>query len=375
MFKDILQTNKGADYDQETINILRLIRSENVGTKTFFTLIKIFGNSKTALENIADFSKRGGRTKPIKIFTEQEAEKELKKLEKAGAKLITYLSKDYSQLLLQIHNPPPILTYKGNIKLLNSDKCLAIVGARNASINGKMLAKKFAEELTQQGYIIVSGLARGIDTAAHQAAQNQTIGVMAGGIDYIYPAENAKLYNDMSDNALLIAELPIGSEPLQQNFPQRNRIISGLSLATLVVEAGLKSGSLITALNALNQNREVFAVPGFPLDPRAQGTNNLIKQGAYLVENIDDIVNNLPNISKLVQDREDDFLNFSPKFLEITEDMRLNLLNCLSNTAVTVEQILEETQLSLQIIYTILLELELAGKISRGHDNKITLNF
>ncbi|BBJ31717.1 hypothetical protein RAS_08260 [Rickettsia asiatica] len=311
MLKELFSvSNSKTSYSLETINILRLIRSENIGPKTFFSLIKLFGDAATAIDNAPDFSLRGGKSKPIKIFSKSDAEKELELLEKDNAKIITYKSPEYSKLLLEIYDPPPILSYKGNIELLNHNKCVAIVGARNASANGRSFAHKITNDLVKEGYITVSGLARGIDSSVHQAAISQTIGVIAGGIDHVYPLENKKLFENLAEEGLILAELPIGSTPLEKHFPQRNRIISGLALGVVVVEASLKSGSLITAKFALEQNREIFAVPGFPLDPRCQGTNKLIREGSYLVESVDDIVANLPQYEEFMKKDDGLFKDF-----------------------------------------------------------------
>ncbi len=367
-------------YSEETIDILRLIRSENVGLKTFTHLIKLFGSARMALENIADFSLKGGRSRPIKIFSRSAAEQELEKLARNKAYLLTYKDFNYSQLLLQIHDFPPVISYKGDVKLLNSEKVVAIVGARNSSINCRSFASKISSELVKAGYVTVSGLARGIDTAVAEASGSQTIAVVAGGIDHIYPPENKKLYEQISENALLLAELPIGSKPLSQHFPQRNRIISGLALATLVIEAGLKSGSLITANFALEQNRDVFAVPGFPLDPRCAGSNKLIKDGAYLLESSEDVISNTTSYKKLKKSLEES-QNYSNNFklpvesdnLEIKDRDREMVIALLSSTPVTYEVLADETKFSLPVIYTICLELELAGKIVRHSGNKISL--
>lgn len=371
-------------YDLETINILRLIRSENVGPKTFYSLIKLFGDAATSIENIGDFSLRGGKSKPIKIFSKSDAEKELELLKKNNAKLITYKSLEYSRLLFEIYDPPPVLSYKGNIDLLNHHKCIAIVGARNASANGRSFAHKIAAELTEEGYVTVSGLARGIDSSVHQAATSKTIGVIAGGIDHIYPPENKKLFESLEKEGLIIAELPVGSIPLGKHFPQRNRIISGLALATVVIEASLKSGSLITARFALEQNREIFAVRGFPLDPRFQGTNKLIRQGAHLVESVNDIVANLPQYEEFMKKDESLFkdfaeldANFKPlntmQVKEPSEKERAAVIELLSAMPIDFDYLQKMTELPLPIIYTIILELELAGKAMRHPSNKISL--
>lgn len=379
MLKELFSAPK-ISYDIETINILRLIRSENIGPKTFFNLIKLFGDAATAIDNAPDFSLRGGKSKPIKIFTKSDAEKELELLEKDNAKIITYKSPEYSKLLLEIYDPPPILSYKGNIELLNHNKCVAIVGARNASANGRSFAHKIANDLVKEGYITISGLARGIDSSVHQAAISQTIGVIAGGIDHIYPPKNKKLFENLAEEGLILAELPIGSTPLGKHFPQRNRIISGLALGVVVVEASLKSGSLITAKFALEQNREIFAVPGFPLDPRCQGTNKLIREGAYLVESVDDIVANLPQYEEFMKKDDGLFKDFvglgtvNTRYVkEPSQKERTTILELLSAVPIDFEYLQKETELPLPIIYKVILELELAGKAIRHAGNKISL--
>lgn len=364
----------------DTIDIIRLIRSENVGPKTFLSLIKFFGTATAALENVAEFSLRGGKLKPIKVFSRSDATKELELLSKNDAKIITYKDFGYSKLLLEIPDFPPVLSYKGNIELLNYRKSIAIVGARNASLNGRSFATKITKELIDQEYIIASGLARGIDTAVHKVDTYKTIAVIAGGIDHIYPLENASLYEQITNNGLIIAELPVGTKPLGQHFPQRNRLISGLSLGTVVVEAGLRSGSLITARMALEQNREVFAVPGFPLDPRCQGANKLIKEGAHLVESVEDIISNLPNydsLKKYLEDSANSANNFKPLSFrysnQINDTMRKEVVSMLSSTPTCFDKLSSETDMSLQALYTIILELELAGNLIRYPGNKICL--
>lgn len=380
MLNNLFIRNGSASYSEDTIDILRLIRSENVGPRTFANLIKLFGSAGKALENIGDFSIKGGLKKPIKIYTKSDAAKELDLLKKNKAYLLTYKDFNYSQLLLEIHDFPPVVSYKGNVKLMNSEKTIAIVGARNSSINCRSFSSKISSDLVKAGYITVSGLARGIDTMVHEAAVDKTIAVIAGGIDHIYPPENKRLYEQIVENGLLLAEQPIGSKPLSKHFPQRNRIISGLSLATIIIEAGLKSGSLITAHYALEQNREVFAVPGFPLDPRCMGSNKLIKDGAHMLESSNDVIDNIlsyKELKKSLEELENYNNNFkipvNTSYVDISQSDRKMVISLLSSTPVTYESLLDETKLALPVIYTICLELELAGKIARHTGNKISL--
>lgn len=367
-------------YSTKDIDILRLIRSENVGPRNFFSLLRLFGDPALAIDKIPELSMRGGRSQPIKIYSKNDAYKELELLEKNNAHIITYDSLEYSKLLLQIPDAPPILSYKGNIGLLNQKRCIGVVGSRNASINGIHLTQKIVKDLVHQNYIVVSGLARGIDTAAHKVSPSNTIAVIAGGIDHIYPYENKKLYEQIANDGLLIAELPIGSKPLGKHFPQRNRLISGLTLGTLVIEAGLQSGSLITARCALEQNRELFVVPGFPRDPRCMGSNKLLKEGAHLVESAEDVINNLPNYEVMTESLEEISSNDnafkgakSYDISKVDDEMRMQVLQLLSATPVEFNYIMESAKLPLQVMYTIILELELAGKILRHQGNKFSL--
>ena len=367
------------EYDDNTIDILRLIRSENIGTKTFYNIINYYGSAKKAVENIPEFMARCGKSK-YRVFSTQEAEKEIEAMDKNGAKFLTYQDEAYSELLKNTYDAPPIISYKGNIKLLKTN-CAAIVGARNCSIAGKELASRIARDLSKASITVVSGLARGIDTASHLASEPNTIGVIAGGIDHIYPPENHKLYERMAKEGLIIAELPIGNSPLARHFPQRNRIISGLSQATIVIEASLNSGSLITAKFALEQNREIFAAPGFPLDPRCTGTNKLIKDGATLLESADDIIEfyNKLDESKIREQKADN-LKTTP-ICEIVDENLLSqsnknlIMECLSSYPASIEDIHTQTKLPIPIIMTILLELELIGKIVYQPGNKIVMNF
>ncbi len=363
--------------DDTLVNILRLIRSDNIGPKTFHNLVKYYGNPNAALEHLPEFIKRS-RGK-IKICTQSTALEEIEKLMKLDANLITYQDAKYSRLLGSIDNCPPILSYKGNIELMQS-KVVSIVGSRNCSISGKQMAAKIANELSKYDVAICSGLARGIDTVAHESSMPNTISVIAGGIDNIYPPENHRLYADIAQNGLLLAELPIGSVPLARHFPQRNRIISGLSHAVVIIEAGLSSGSLITAKFALEQNREVFACPGFPLDPRCKGSNKLIKDGAQLLESSEEILEYLNTNASYAAEEEGSNVKFVPIFRAVDESLlndknRQAVLNLLSATPVSLEEIAQHLDLPFPIILTILLEYELQGKICSIGKNKYSLNF
>lgn len=363
---------------KELVDIIRLIRSENVGLKTFWNLISFYKNATNALDNIADLSLKGGRSKPITVFSKIKAEDEIALCQASGVKIISYLDPHYPKLLKNMDDYPPLLFCLGNTALLN-EETVAIVGSRNASANGLRFAYKLAKDLSEKDQVVVSGFARGIDSAAHKASVDYaTIAVLAGGVDHIYPPENIDLYKQISEQGLIIAELPIGSIPKAQNFPQRNRIISGISNAVAVIEASLKSGSLITAKFALEQNKELFVVPGFPLDPRYQGNNYLLKQGAYLLESAEDIleVTASSKIKRLALfEQENEFLS-APKASFAEKELtqaRIEIINLVGASPSSVDEIISITQLSAGVILAAIVELELAGRITRHFGNQISI--
>ena len=369
--------------DDEKLSALRLIRSENVGIKTFFSLIKFFGTANKAISKVQELSVKGGRSRPIKLHSKENAIKEIEKTNAYGAEIIYYQEDTYPKLLQEISDFPPFITIFGkNKELLDKDK-IAVVGSRNASLNGTRFAYKIANEISEHRYVVVSGLARGIDSYVHKGSvENGTIAVIAGGIDNIYPPENKDLYLSIAEKGLIVAENPFGTTPKAQNFPQRNRIISGLSKATIVVEGSIKSGSLITANFALEQNREVFAVPGFPLDTRYAGTNKLIKQGAYLLETVDDLLHviNAP----LSQDKslfmeqqnqllEEDF-DLNDKNIEKDLDKIRNLiLSTLSASPITIDDLIRKISAPVGVVMLAIIELELAGTVQRIRNNEVVL--
>lgn len=273
----------------ERLAWLRLIRSDNVGPVTFRALLARFRTAEAALFALPALAKKGGR-RDFKIFPLAEAERELDAVEAFGARLICSCEPDYPPLLAELEDAPPVLALKGHAHLA-AQPTVAIVGARNASANGAAFARRIAAELGRRGQIVVSGLARGIDSAAHQGALGSgTIAVVAGGLDVIYPPENRELHARIAESGAIVAEAPFGAEPQAKSFVIRNRIISGLSQGVLVIEAGAKSGSLHTARFAAEQGRDVMAVPGSPQDPRCKGSNGLIREGAALIETADDVL-------------------------------------------------------------------------------------
>ncbi|MFN7038979.1 MAG: DNA-processing protein DprA [Alphaproteobacteria bacterium] len=364
---------------EEKIKYLRLLRSENVGPKTFMNILTLYSTIDEALKAVPELAALGG--KKIKICSKSDAEKEYEDTVKLGGEILAYTEEAYSRLLLEIDNFPPLITILGNKELLSNTDNIAVVGSRNFSANGYNFAKTISRELGEAGFIITSGLARGIDTASHTSAlETGTIAVIAGGIDNIYPPENRDLYAQIKEKGLIIAEMPYGTIPKGQNFPRRNRIISGLSLGVIVVEASINSGSLITAKFALEQNREIFAVPGFPLDPRYEGNNKLLREGANLIRNSEDIIEQLKFI------RENKVKNFSEKttnsfhiqnkiFIDENElsKARMDIPKYLSSSPTLIDDLIKHTGFHIQVILTILLELELAGKLERYYGNKVAL--
>lgn len=366
--------------ESERLAWLRLTRTENVGAITFYQLIETFGSASESLKALPELAERGGRKKPLTAPAETEVLREYESLKKYGGEIVTPLDSSYPLALTTLDDAPPILSILGNARLLNQS-CVAIVGARNASLNGRKFAQHLAHELGTQKQIIVSGLARGIDTAAHTGAlATGTIAVVAGGINVVYPEENQKLYESIVEKGLIVAESKWGQQPFAQSFPRRNRIVSGISKGVVVVEATLRSGSLITARLAGEQGRDVYAVPGFPLDPRAAGPNHLIREGATLVRSADDIMESLMNFSGNTL-REPAFRTpfiYPPANSKKTDEMpsdsqREDILSHLSHTPISVDEVLRTCHLTISALQTILLELELAGRIKRLPGNKISL--
>ena len=276
--------------DEERLDWLRLIRSENVGPRTFRALVNHFGSAGAALAALPDLGRRGGASRPTSVYPRPDAERELMAAARQGITYVALGEAGYPVRLQTIDDAPPLLAVRGNSGAL-AHPIVGIVGARNASASGVKFAQLIARQLGEAGFVIVSGLARGIDAAAHRAAlASGTVAVLAGGHDRIYPPEHAELAQALLADGAAVSEMPLGWEPRAHDFPRRNRLISGLALGVVVIEAAQRSGSLITARFALDQGREVFAVPGSPLDPRAQGTNSLIKQGATPVTEAADVI-------------------------------------------------------------------------------------
>ncbi len=348
----------------ELLSILRLIRSENVGPLTFHALMRQFGSATVILENWEDLPKKF--QKKICLAPFPTIEEELENCLESGVTLLTYLDPLYPDLLKEIPDFPPLLSAKGNLSLLSAS-CLGIVGSRNASTHGCRLAHQIAKDLGEHNWKTISGLARGIDTAAHKGSlEYGTIAILAGGIDILYPEENKKLYEEISEKGLLITESAFGTKPQAPLFPRRNRLISGLSKGILVIEAAIQSGSLITAKYALDQGRDVFAIPGSPLDPRSRGPNHLLKQGAILVEDFQDILQVFPPISDEAPE---------PLSLETGKEPEVSIdsiLDHLSAVPLSIDDLLQATRLPLTSLWPTLLDLEIQGKIERHPGNQIS---
>jgi DNA processing protein len=365
--------------DPERRDWLRLIRSENVGPITFFHLLRRFGSAAAALEALPELSRRGGRTRPLVGFSKAKAEEELATLEKVGARLVAHGEPDYPKALAAIEDAPPVLAVRGHAHLLTKH-AVAIVGARNASANGIRFARQLAADLGRGDLVVVSGLARGIDAAAHLGAlESGTVAVMAGGVDVVYPSENRTLYDGITAAGAIVSEIAAGTAPTATHFPRRNRIISGLSLGVVVVEAARRSGSLITARFGLEQGREVFAVPGSPLDPRSQGCNHLLRQGATLVEGAEDVLAGLSGALRTpLAEPPSIWDQFGGKAGVPADDSaiaraRPAVVEKLGPTPTPVDEIIRQCQLSPAIVLTVLLELELAGRLVRHPGNLVSL--
>jgi DNA processing protein len=360
--------------DEQRIDWLRLIRTENVGPRTFRTLINQFGGAKRAIEHLPEIARRGGR--PLNVVSREEAAREISAAARLGVKYIGLGEIEYPALLRETDDAPPLLAIRGDVEAL-AKPAVALVGSRNASMAGTKLAGSIARDLGNAGFVVVSGLARGIDSAAHRTSLNTgTIAVLAGGHDKPYPPEHAPLLQELLAKGAAVSEMPLGWEPRARDFPRRNRIIAGIAMGVVVVEAAERSGSLITARMAVEANREVFAVPGSPADPRAGGTNRLLRQGATLVMSAADVIEVLsPMLGKPVM-RETE----TQKIAELEnepplpdETLRTRLQNLLGAVPVSVDDLMRETKAAAGAMQMALLELELAGRIERHGGGMISL--
>lgn len=357
----------------DAIERLRLARTHRVGPVSYRQLILRFGSAGRALEALPDLVRRSGG-KPFRVAEAGQVEAELERVQHLGGSYLFVDSDSYPKPLEELPNAPVALIVKGDTRLLGRP-AIAIVGARNSSAASCRFARQLAGELGQQGHVVVSGLARGIDTAAHQGAMSHgTIGVIASGLDVAFPPENRELQEQMGESQLIMTEYPPGTEPLARQFPHRNRIIAGMAAGTVVVEAAPRSGSLLTARMATEAGREVMAVPGHPLDPRAQGCNQLIREGATLVQSASDIIEAVSHIDARAAHR----FNAPPADLFETGDAdpddsaRSRLVGLLGPVAVSVDELVRQAELPAPVVQMILLELELAGRLERHAAGRVS---
>lgn len=365
--------------EKQRIAWLRLIRSDNVGPATFRDLINHFGSAETALAMLPELSQRGGATRAIRIAGEQDALRELDTAERFGARFVGIGEPDYPPALRQIDGAPPLLAVKGDLTT-GTRPAVGIVGSRNASISGAKFAAMIARDCGRAGYAVISGLARGIDTAAHRASLDTgTIAAMAGGLDQPYPPENLGLLDEIwNGNGLAISEMPFGWEPRARDFPRRNRLIAGVALGVVVVEAATRSGSLITARLASECGRLVFAVPGSPLDPRCHGTNGLLKNGGMIATSSEDVIEALAPLSQLdlfstPMVEEPGEPDDKPIRLPPDDSERSRITDALGPTPVDIDDVIRHTGLAASSVYLVLLELDIAGRLHRHPGGLVSL--
>ncbi len=356
----------------EEIARLRLIRTPGIGPVTFRQLVDGLGSAIAALEAVPELARRGGGRAPV-LAAAAAVEREAAAVAQAGARYLFLGRGLYPRLLAELESAPPVLIVRGDTALLDRQQ-VAIVGARNASAAAVRFARGLAHDLGADGIVVVSGLARGIDTAAHAGSIGTgTIGVIAGGIDIVYPPENAALQQAIGERGLLVAEQPPGTEPRARHFPYRNRIIAGLATATVVVEAAPRSGSLITARLAAEAGREVMAVPGSPLDPRAQGCNQLIREGATLVQSAADIRESIGPIDGAMRQPPRPYAAPPAAIQEPDAALRARVTALLGPTPVPIDELIRQAMVPAAIVQTILLELELAGRLDRHAGARVSL--
>src|SRR5215510_1736742 len=362
--------------DDERLDWLRLIRSQNVGPRTFHALISHYGHARDALAALPQLARRGGASSPGRICTRAEAEREMAAAQSVGVSFVALGEPDYPSRLAMIDDVPPLIAVRGELAALTRPT-VAIVGARNASAAGIKFAERLARELGEAGLVVASGLARGIDAAAHRGSlATGTVAAIAGGHNSIYPPEHVPLAEAIAADGVVLSEMPIDHEPRARDFPRRNRLISGLAAGVVVIEAAQRSGSLITARMALEQGREVFAVPGSPLDPRCEGSNNLLKQGATPVTEAGDIITALRPIFERplnLSAREPEHPMAPSAGREPNEDERKRIIVLLGPTPVGIDDLIRLSGLPVAIVRTVLLELELAGTLERHGGGLVSL--
>jgi DNA processing protein len=359
---------------EQRVSWLRLIRAENVGPTTFRSLVNHFGSAQAAIDALPDLARRGGAARHPAVPSIAEAESELDRIARFGARVVAIGEADYPRYLKEVPAPPPLVTVRGGDDALMQRPAVAIVGSRNASVAGTRMADRIARGLGEAGVVVVSGLARGIDAAAHKAAIGSgTIAVIAGGINHVYPDEHRPLLEAIvAQGGAVVSEMPFGWVPRAQDFPRRNRIVSGMSLGVVVVEAAARSGTLHTARFALEQGREVFAVPGSPLDPRAEGTNRLIRDGATLITSAADVIEGLS--AQVARDpgygEAEEPAMGEDVVPDVTDEIRERVVEAIGFVPTAVDDIVLHTGCSVRAVTLVLLELELAGRLER-HGNQL----
>ncbi|HWV53334.1 DNA-processing protein DprA [Pseudorhodoplanes sp.] len=361
--------------DGQRLDWLRLIRSENIGPRTFRALVNHYGGARAALEALPMLARRGGAQAPGRICSIEDARREIEIAERMGSTFIALGEPGYPARLRMIDDAPPLVSVRGHIDALKSPM-IAMVGSRNASAAGAKFAAQIARELGDAGFVTVSGLARGIDAAAHRATiDTGTVACLAGGQDRIYPSEHLPLLEQILEHGVAISEMPFGWEPRARDFPRRNRLIAGLSLGVIVIEAARRSGSLITARLALEQGREVFAVPGSPLDPRCEGTNGLLKQGATLVTETNDVLSVLdPILGRTVAlPASEPGHDPADPAAEPAADERRRIVSLLGPTPVEIDELIRQSGAHPAVVRTVLLELEIAGRLERQAGGRVAL--
>lgn len=375
--------------EPERLARLRLARTDGVGPIVFRQLLSRFGGAAEAIAALPGLARAGGRAVVQSVPSRAEAEREFSELIRRGGRFVFEAEPDYPPLLALLSDAPPVISVLGDPRHL-AVRAVALVGGRNASANGQMVAERLAEDLARAGLVVVSGLARGIDTAAHRGALRGgvTVGVVAGGIDIAYPPENEALQHEIAESGALISEAPLGTAPAARHFPRRNRLIAGLALGVVVVEAAPRSGSLITARLAQETGREIFAVPGSPLDPRARGSNDLIRQGGHLTEAAEDVLANLPDhplrqgIARspmFAHGPTPGMAEPPPAWIEpaespaVMERARAAVLALISPAPTPVDEIIRRCQFSAAAVAAALLELELAGRTETLPGNRVCL--
>ncbi len=365
--------------DQQRLSWLRLIRSDNIGPITFRELINQFGTADTAIEALPELLSRGRSRKKIVIASVENTERELDVAQRNGACFVAMGEPEYPAALKMSDAPPPMIAVQGSLDCLTRHS-VSIVGSRNSSLSGAKITRKITQDLASAGYVISSGLARGIDTEAHKAALSSgTIAVFAGGLDVIYPPENVSLCREIIEQeGALISEMPFGWQPRAKDFPRRNRIVAGLSLGLVVIEAAKRSGSLISARLANEMGRLVFAVPGSPLDPRCAGTNGLLKDGAILTTGADDVLDALTPLTRSTLEQapyslEERDKDKTPLDAPADDGERARIISALGPTPCEIDEIIRFTGIAAPIVQLVLLELDLAGQLERHPGGLISL--